>query len=370
MNNQAKPHTFLPYLILVVLAVAILLILTSIQIPAYAQSGDDPPSDPLVLGAWLYEGNCVRCHGAYKRQRIAKNLQDVELLDLIEGGNTDGCEIDWGRSNGGPFSLREMKAVVLYMVTWEQLGREPPLPQLPPQPTPTPTLQSTLLQQDLVEETPAPVSTPELDLELKIVIEGSRLAWGAWLYTQNCHRCHLDYSKGRMGYGLSAEKIQKTIENGKVGTSMVAFGKRQGGALSYKEIKAILGYLLAYEQLGEPPALPEVIFQPPTPDPNALKMIPLSQVTPGIGNPERGALIFGVHCSNCHGPEGKGRIGASLRKDWLLVRKDLMIRSIIQNGSPGILMPAWSQSNGGSLSDQDISDLVALILNWDASYHP
>lgn len=77
-----------------------------------------------------------------------------------------------------------------------------------------------------------------------------------------------------------------------------------------------------------------------------------------------GALLYEQNCVMCHGPNGEGRVGATLAKDWPSIRPDLTIRSIITNGVPGSTMPAWSEAKGGPLSAAQIDSLVAFILSW------
>jgi mono/diheme cytochrome c family protein len=77
-----------------------------------------------------------------------------------------------------------------------------------------------------------------------------------------------------------------------------------------------------------------------------------------------GARLYAENCAVCHGPNGEGRVGANLSKDWPSIRPDLTVRNIIVNGVPGSPMPAWSQAKGGPLSDDQIDALVAHILSW------
>jgi mono/diheme cytochrome c family protein len=211
---------------------------------------------------------------------------------------------------------------------------------------------------------PTATPTPSLDPAVRIAVEASDLALGAWLYTQNCYRCHLSYEEGRMGRGLADETVERNIRQGKVGTSMPAFDRRQGGELRIREIRAILAYIQAWEMLGEPPALPEVLFVAPTPDPSLLLTIKPLEVAPLEGDPQQGARLYAQHCSGCHGLSGEGGIGSRLAKAWPSVRPDLTIWSTIASGVPGSLMPPWEKQQGGLLAEQEINDLMVLILQW------
>jgi len=77
-----------------------------------------------------------------------------------------------------------------------------------------------------------------------------------------------------------------------------------------------------------------------------------------------GAVIYAENCAVCHGDEGKGRIGATLAKDWPSIRPDMTVRTIIENGVPGSPMVAWSKDNGGPLTSDEIDALVMYILSW------
>ena len=77
-----------------------------------------------------------------------------------------------------------------------------------------------------------------------------------------------------------------------------------------------------------------------------------------------GAVIYAENCAVCHGDEGKGRIGATLAKDWPSIRPDMTVRTIIENGVPGSPMLAWSKDNGGPLTSDEIDALVMYILSW------
>jgi mono/diheme cytochrome c family protein len=84
----------------------------------------------------------------------------------------------------------------------------------------------------------------------------------------------------------------------------------------------------------------------------------------GPGSAERGAKLYAENCAVCHGDQGQGRIGATLRQNWPSIAPDQLIRATITDGVPGSLMPAWSQTRGGPLGEQDINDIVAYIQTW------
>jgi len=322
----------------------------------------DPLDDPLVLGAWLYQGKCTSCHGSYEKSRLGDGYDEEELYDFIDGGS-GGCQVSWGRQSGGPFGKREINAIILYFLTWEELGGEPDLPTLPPQPTPT--VEPTPVSKGAAGPTETPTPTEVVIApEVERAIQGNPLAQGAWLYTQNCYRCHLSYEYGRQGTGLDKDRIKRTIENGKSGTSMMGFSRQQGGTLKMSEINAIVTYIMAFEQLDGPPALPDVLFVPPTPDPASLQPIPLPAIPWVEGDAGSGAGLFVIHCQECHGQDGAGELGPRLAKYWPSARPDLTIQATIRDGVPGTLMRAWAQAKGGPLSDQQIADLTTTILSW------
>jgi len=91
-------------------------------------------------------------------------------------------------------------------------------------------------------------------------------------------------------------------------------------------------------------------------------------------NVDFGAALFALNCSSCHGLTGKaltergGLPGAILndesRRSNALGNVSANVarfRDTIHCGRVGTLMPAWSQSEGGSLNDYQIEQLVALI---------
>jgi mono/diheme cytochrome c family protein len=64
----------------------------------------------------------------------------------------------------------------------------------------------------------------------------------------------------------------------------------------------------------------------------------------------------------CHGLDGQGRIGASL-DSFPGIMIDSALRQAIAEGIDGSVMPAWLQSEGGPLTDEDVDDIVAYIID-------
>ncbi len=90
---------------------------------------------------------------------------------------------------------------------------------------------------------------------------------------------------------------------------------------------------------------------------------------------QRGAAIFGQYCASCHGYQGQGLNGPKLNNNPdvnKLTYQDLT--RIISGGianptNPGVLlMPAWLNTYGGSLTPDDINYLVAFIRSSDTAY--
>lgn len=184
---------------------------------------------------------------------------------------------------------------------------------------------------------------------------------GAQLYAENCAVCHGPEGQGRVGATLAKDwpsirpdlTVKTIISNGIPGSRMPAWSQAKGGPLSEAEIEALTQFILSWQTGGAPDMAPR---------PTATLRPPITPPANVAGDPNRGAVLFDENCTVCHGPDGQGRIGATLAKAWPGIRPDLSVKATIANGIAGSQMPAWSQANGGPLSEQDIDDLVTFIL--------
>ncbi|MFZ2422920.1 MAG: c-type cytochrome [Anaerolineae bacterium] len=188
---------------------------------------------------------------------------------------------------------------------------------------------------------------------------GGDKARGAQIYDANCAVCHGPDGKGRVGATLSSvfssiqpdALIRQTVANGIAGTAMPAW-LQPGGPLTEQDISDLVAFIEGLSG-GRPGEFP-------TP---ALKQItPIATLADVAGDPTAGAGLYSENCVMCHGDKGQGRIGARLSKAFSGIRPDLSVRSTIINGISGSAMPAWSQTKGGPLTDDEVNNLTAFIL--------
>ena len=80
--------------------------------------------------------------------------------------------------------------------------------------------------------------------------------------------------------------------------------------------------------------------------------------------------LYAENCSVCHGLQGEG-IGATpaLDRDALRTSDAITLGKTISRGLTNTAMPAWNQSDGGPLSDYQVTQLVLLIRqgNWQTT---
>jgi cytochrome c oxidase cbb3-type subunit III len=189
-----------------------------------------------------------------------------------------------------------------------------------------------------------------------------QLEEGALLYRENCAVCHGPNGEGRVGATLAKDwpsirpsaTIRAIIERGIPGSVMPAWGEQHGGPLSSSQVDSLVAFILSWQTGGawDESIYPTQTARPPiTPAPNV------------EGDPNHGALLFGENCAVCHGPNGEGRVGATLAKNWSGIRPDLLIKTTVQRGIPGSVMPAWDKAYGGPLEESEINDIVAFVLS-------
>ncbi len=75
--------------------------------------------------------------------------------------------------------------------------------------------------------------------------------------------------------------------------------------------------------------------------------------------------LYGRNCAGCHGTDGKGGLAIGLADPvYLAIADDATITRVTTNGVQGTSMPAFAQSAGGMLTDDQINVIVRGIRSW------
>jgi mono/diheme cytochrome c family protein len=181
------------------------------------------------------------------------------------------------------------------------------------------------------------------------------------LYSNNCAGCHGPNGKGGAAIGLGDPvylaiaddaTIRRVTAEGVPGTAMPAFTQSAGGMLTDDQIQAIVGGIRA--RWAKPDAL--------------LNVHPPAYAAQTPGDPKRGAIVYGVFCSSCHGAGGRGgRASSIVDGSYLGLVSDQGLRTAVIAGRPELGAPDWRGNVPGKpMSAEDISDVVA----WLAAQRP
>jgi mono/diheme cytochrome c family protein len=89
----------------------------------------------------------------------------------------------------------------------------------------------------------------------------------------------------------------------------------------------------------------------------------------GVSSPDQVldfATLYAENCSGCHGAGGENGAAISLANPvYLAAAGEANLKRATAAGVPGTLMPPFAQSNGGTLTDQQIDALAdGMIKNW------
>lgn len=339
----------------------VLVVLLQLQALASAKTYEGVLAKPVVLGGWLWEGNCKSCHGNYGDDHPAADYDDKDELEEAIGNGV--CRIAWARRNNGPLGRREIEALADFMSSWEENGKCPDLPELPPQPA-REVVSHRSKKEQKAKIPVEPVDTDPLTSDLRKLVESNPVVMGGWLYTRNCYRCHMTYDKGRMGKGIERGSIFRFVSEGKTSTQMTAFSRLRGGELKNKEITAIVDYIKSWENAGEPLAIAQELMTPPDLDPAEFVPIRLSRFKEITGDKKEGETLFRLNCAACHGSTGEGYIGSRLDHGLWSNRPDLYMKSVVKKGITGTVMNSWEKGKR-RLSPKEIDDVISFAVELD-----
>jgi cytochrome c oxidase cbb3-type subunit 3 len=73
-------------------------------------------------------------------------------------------------------------------------------------------------------------------------------------------------------------------------------------------------------------------------------------------------ILYQQNCAGCHGAQGKGGAAVALSSQvYLAIADDAAIRRVIAEGVSGTAMPAFAQSSGGMLTDEQVMTIATGI---------
>jgi cytochrome c oxidase cbb3-type subunit 3 len=175
---------------------------------------------------------------------------------------------------------------------------------------------------------------------------------GAELYGKMCAVCH-----GRDGEGYKADQapslrnprylasasdalLRDGIGNGRLGSTMSAWGRMSGGPLTDPELDAVIAFMRTWQG----------------------KAAVTLDERPLAGDRGRGGLLYYQHeCVKCHGARGLEGPNARLGNPGFLANaSNGFLRLAIKEGRAGTTMAAF----GTKLGDQGVDDLIALFRSW------
>lgn len=185
---------------------------------------------------------------------------------------------------------------------------------------------------------------------------------GSQIFDANCAVCHGSEGQGRVGINLSKDFpsidpqafAQAAIEQGVANTVMPPWSQKYGGPLTDQEIADVVAFVASLSG-GRSPMAPTATPLPVTPVPT---------VPGATGDPTHGQVLFIQNCAMCHGERGQGLRGANLSKVFASIDPQQFVRATVAEGIANSAMPAWSQANGGPLTESEIDDISAYILTF------
>ena len=143
---------------------------------------------------------------------------------------------------------------------------------------------------------------------------------------------------------VSDELLRDTIIQGRSNTAMPSWKE-----LSADEVSDLIAFIRTWQtQPADRQAVLQRLAGSATPSGQSLRV---------------GPIIFRSNCATCHGLDGSGALGPSLRTDeFLSLVDDAYLFTAIVQGRPGTAMPAWSR-----LSTDDLVDLIRHLRSFNGN---
>jgi mono/diheme cytochrome c family protein len=379
--------------------------------PVLTPVPQDGRGERIARGVDLYSGTCAVCHGENGQGGVGRDLNseeyltsfdDAYLTEAIARGRPRQGMPTWGKV----LSPSQIQDLVTFMRDWEGgsslyakycgfchgvLGQGSPNPSNPGEMIPALNSAQYLdahddgqIRQAIVEGVdekgmpPSPLSDIEVDKIVDFLREWDQALagfGGEELFTTYCAACHGWSGEGGANPfnprenvtalnspdylgGHDDAYIHRGIAEGIPGTGMVALSQLQGGPLTDEEIDRLVAFMRGWETGVQalPQATPTAVAgQPEAP-------VPTTAVATAQGDAARGDELYAANCAACHGAEGQGTAVAKEplnTADYLDNNSDEAIYEAISDGV-GAAMPGY----GGTLTAEEITDMVALFRNW------
>ncbi|RPJ02526.1 MAG: hypothetical protein EHM39_01665, partial [Chloroflexi bacterium] len=170
---------------------------------------------------------------------------------------------------------------------------------------------------------------------------------GAAVFAEFCQACHgpqgeaIGSGPAFVAISFDEDNARDAIEHGH--TDLMP---PYADVFTREQIDDVMAYLHTWES-GEVPPLPEPnIHDEP-------------ESVPGYnGDPHEGAVVYAKFCNGCHGAQGEGR-GESLFPPFEFSDGTAAFVSAQHD-------PAFGETAGGPLSDEQIADLETYLASWQA----
>lgn len=266
-------------------------------------------------GSRLFDQHCKACHGDKGSGNVAVALDQQGFLSRADNPFIVATLLHGRRNTAMP--------------GWSHLGQEP-----------LNDLLTVIRSWSTARPSGGELSLPEPDLEQ-----------GALRYHFLCHRCHGEFGEGETGPSIinadfleaaSDRFLYETIAEGRKQTAMFGWSSDvyDQERLGVQEISNIIGFMRKSARDT------------------------LTYIYPGSnpGDRERGADLFSLRCSECHGPSGEGTKAPALNnQEFLSAASNGFLLATLTLGRAGTDMPSWGYGQGAYplLSGKDRQDLVA-----------
>lgn len=379
MYRKPEDHSrlILVGLALTLLMVAILSLYWFAEEPRLAQAADEFNHERIVRGEDIYIAQCASCHGAegeggvgpaLNDRKVLKNTLDNVFFSVIRSGVPNTQMPAWSVDFGGPLTDEDIRDTVALMRSWE-------------------------------------ATAPEIEPQV-FIADASR---GALLFANTCAVCHGENGLGlpdapaindpQRLQNLSDDWYRDVIRNGRPAKGMPTWGT----VLSPNQIEDLVALVDTWRSGKD--VLPDfdvanlldtAIFSLQNDDPQSgsLQLDRAIQASSGVSaetlrnaqsqiqqNDVAGALatiqalrenwplgdllnggdLYAVHCLACHGAEGEGGIGTTLKPNAFMQGLDnAALVQFLAEGRLGTAMAGFADR----LTDQELADIVAWLRQW------